>query len=966
MEADAARFDRLVDAQMEDITARLKSYETVLYGGVGHLNGSDEVSAEEWRRYVLSIPFKETAPGILGIGTIVPVNAEDREAKMEEFERTRGEAFEYKTVGGVEPPADLSYVIDRIEPIERNRTALGLDIGSEQNRREAYEKARDSGEPQVTGIISLVQDDEKTPGFLLIIPRYRMDMKLETVADRRAAFIDAVYAPMIGEDILSLPAKSEEIAFQVYDEKKQPERLIHSVLKGDWEKTSINQVVEWTYAGRTWLIHSWATPKFVSKLESREQTSFLYFGITLSTLLAVILFALHRSHGRAVRLMEKYHQEADEKTRINELFVEHAPAAIAIFDAQLRFLAASRRWMEQFGLRGDLPGRHYYDVFPEIHDMAEWKDAHQKGLAGESISGGDDCFQRKDGTVQYLRWEIHPWRKSDGSIGGIIAFSLDVTQEVEDRRCLQEAQREMAIVEERLSQATAAGNVGIWDWRIESNQLTWNEQMFELFGVRRNEFSGEIGDFHRATHPDDLPRAREALRNSIDQGVDYEIEYRTARQDHPTVQAVGQVHRDEQGKPVRMLGVCVDVSEQVRMRSELKQAMESHATARHEAENMVKAREQFLATMSHELRTPMNGMIGMSELLLATQLDERQREYARTIADCGKTLMELVNDILDLTRIRAGAVEIEQITYDPAALLSRVVAMCSLQARQKGLELMESVDAAVPREVNGDSKRVQQVLLNLVSNALKFTEAGRVNCSLALAKDLHGRELLVFRIEDSGVGMSGEELEKVLQPFVQADASITRKHGGSGLGLSISRSLALLMGGSLEIESEPGNGTIATVKIPLSLPQDELPAGGAAEAGTGDGEGEPGLAIRKLLIVEDNPVNQRVTELQMKAHAGEIEIAEDGRQAVERYKEGDFDFILMDCQMPVMDGFEAARRIRAHEEDQGLPPVTIVALTANVQDVDRERARKAGMNGFLGKPLQLEVLVEELKRLGKR
>ncbi len=962
-DTDANRFVGQMEAQMADIMARLDSYESVLYGGVGILNGSEYVTREEWRRYVSSVPLQQVAPGILGVGVISPVAADRREQAIELYQKESSSEFIYKTVDGVDPPADVSYIIDRIEPIEANRSALGLDIASESNRREAYESARDTGKPQVTGIISLVQDQLKTPGFLLMIPRYRVGAPVSTLEERRAAFMDVVYAPMIGKDILKLPSNTgtHETGFAVYDGEVSPECLIYTTGDAmDTRNSAMDRVLDWPYAGRSWLIHTWTTDHFVSKTASKQQMMFLVVGVALSTMLATILLGIHRSHRRALTLADQAEAKASERESINNLFVEHAPAAIAIFDNNLRFLSASQRWMTQFELKEDVRGKHHYDVFPEILEMPEWRDVHQRALKGSHEKGGPDRFVSSSGRVQYLKWEVHPWFRADGGIGGIVVFSQDVTDEEGNRVRLLDARKEMEIIQERLTQATDAGNIGIWDWHVDTGQLIWNDQMFDLFGLDRSRSSGTVADFIDTIHPDDRKKVQEVLQASLDEDVDYEVEYRTARKDHPTVLALGKVHRGDDGQPLRMIGVCVDVSQQMRMREELLQASENHARARREAEKMVKARQQFLATMSHEIRTPMNGMIGMSELLLGTSLDGQQREFAQTIIHCGQSLLALINDILDLSKIEAGAIQLDSRPFDPRSLADRVIRMVEGDARGRSILLEKLVDDRVPDRLIGDESRLQQVLANLLSNAIKFTSEGRVSLNVSIdSADEHHAELC-FRVVDTGVGMNEEEISRVFLPFVQADASTTRNYGGTGLGLSISRSLMLLMGGSLTLESRPGSGTVASARI-------KLPLMVADEATHAQHDGDP-VASRKIhfkrvLIVEDNPINQRVTELQMKPFADVIDVAENGRVAVDLCCATDYDLILMDCQMPVMDGYDATRAIREDEKARGVARHLILALTANAYESDRQRAFEAGMDGFLAKPLRLEVLKAELYRV---
>ena len=305
--------------------------------------------------------------------------------------------------------------------------------------------------------------------------------------------------------------------------------------------------------------------------------------------------------------------------------------------------------------------------------------------------------------------------------------------------------------------------------------------------------------------------------------------------------------------------------------------------------------------------------------------------------------------------------QVESRSFDPAELFSRVARILQPQCDRKALKVELVVDEKVPRQVIGDENRLQQVLLNLVSNSIKFTLRGSIVMELRMLRMVGSSAEIAFRIKDTGVGMTEEEIQRVFIPFVQADASTTRKYGGTGLGLSISRSLVLLMGGALELESQPSGGTVATVRIKLpvvaSSSQSDHPSVHADEVRIAK---DP-LKFDRILIVEDNPVNQRVTELQMKPFANAIEIAADGQQAVEKCRVYAYDLILMDCQMPVMDGYEATRAIRADETARGLSRAAILALTANVYERDRQKVYESGMDGFLAKPLILDVLRQQLR-----
>jgi signal transduction histidine kinase len=391
---------------------------------------------------------------------------------------------------------------------------------------------------------------------------------------------------------------------------------------------------------------------------------------------------------------------------------------------------------------------------------------------------------------------------------------------------------------------------------------------------------------------------------------------------------------------------------------ELKRSRKELMEAKLAAEEALKYKSEFLANMSHEIRTPINGIIGMSEFLANTKLEEKQEEYLRIIRSSANSLLNLINDILDFSKFEAGKIELEKIHFDLYEHIEDTLKSMDFKAKEKNLRFHRSISKNVPRYVEGDPTRLRQILLNLISNALKFTEKGKISINVQTLENTPEVSLIKFEITDTGIGIGKEGVGRLFKSFSQVDASTTRQYGGTGLGLVISKSLAELMGGAIGVISELGKGSTfwftallkvsGADKIEKIVPVDQ----------NGDTKKIRNLAI---LLAEDNLVNQKVASIHLEKLGHKVDVAGNGLAAFDAFSKSDYDIIFMDIQMPEADGFEATAMIRNYEKKkEKTKPVPIIAMTANAMKGDKEKCIEAGMDEYISKPFTAKALQEIL------
>jgi PAS domain S-box-containing protein len=591
---------------------------------------------------------------------------------------------------------------------------------------------------------------------------------------------------------------------------------------------------------------------------------------------------------------------------------------------------------------------HHRRSLRDFLGVFDAEDRHRFEVALDEAAAGDGALDlevrvRFPGPLP--RWVRFSGRRESGAGARATRFH-GIVQDVHDRKLVE---LELEAERTRTRRAIEGSNDAFWDFDLVNGRFWASPRMIELLGYTPEDFAGNPRLLFDVTHPDDKEWSSRVIMDHVERGTPFDIEMRQRSKagDYLWFHVKGQRTLDARGRATNVSGIQVDITEKKRQAEALEAAVAA-------AQAASEAKSAFLASMSHEIRTPMYGVTGMMELLQQTELTETQREYVVAARDSADALLVIIDDLLDFSKIEAGRLELEREDFEPEAVARDVLRLVGAKARGRDVRFEFTRDDAVPARVRGDEVRFRQILLNLVGNAEKFTERGHVRVTLAPAPAADaGCVGLAVAVEDTGIGIEAEALGRLHEPFVQADVSTTRRFGGTGLGLAIVQRLLRLMGGALEIDSEPGRGsTFRFVVVFERAPEPAAePVRAAAPPPGGD---DRVLAEHRVLFVDDNPVNRLVGERMLRRLGADVETAVDGQGAIEAWVRGPWDLVLMDCHMPVVDGHEATRTIRGLEPAGARTP--ILALTADARPGLEDACRASGMDGVLTKPIALGVL----------
>jgi PAS domain S-box-containing protein len=561
----------------------------------------------------------------------------------------------------------------------------------------------------------------------------------------------------------------------------------------------------------------------------------------------------------------------------------------------------------------------------------------------------ETIHRRKDGS------EFSVEVSANGAAIGDQSLVFCVHRDISARR---EAEAALRTATERLTLAARAGGVGIWDCDVVHNRMLWDDQMLQLYGISRAAFDGTQESWERSLHPDDRDRALRELQMALAGVRDFATEFRIVWPGGSvhSIRALAIVQRDEHGIPIRILGTNWDTTELKAAADELRESNRQLSEATRKANEMAiqaeiasAAKTDFLATMSHEIRTPMNGVIGMTGLLLDTPLTGEQRRYSEALRDSGMVLLNIISDVLDLSKIEAGRLELETVEFDLRALVEDFMAAMAAGAHRKGLDLYGSVAPGTPVLLAGDAGRLRQILTNLTGNAIKFTSAGEVAVRVSLVEQRSGDCLLQFSVTDTGIGIPPDKLDFIFDKFSQVDASTTRQFGGTGLGLAISRNLARQMGGDAGVESEEGRGSKFWFTVRLALQAGRRPEHSRREE----------FAGVRILVVESSATGRMTLEEVLEQSGMRTESAPDGPAALRRlyagFAQGDpFQIVLTDLRLPDMDGEAMGRVVRA---DPRFADTRLVFMTHLGCPDEVRRLEELGNVHHISKPVRAAELL---------
>ncbi|MFQ3573483.1 MAG: PAS domain-containing protein [Thermodesulfovibrionales bacterium] len=650
--------------------------------------------------------------------------------------------------------------------------------------------------------------------------------------------------------------------------------------------------------------------------------------------------------------MKKAEEELRKGRELFELAIKGSRDGIWDWDIRNNKLYLSPMWKRMLGYEDSDLENKIETFFDNLHpdDLERVTNFINDYLKGtESEYRNEFRMRHKDGHYVWILAKGEALRDSSGCPYRMAGSHIDITHLKNVEQALKESEERLRIMTDNMRDV-------FWLRSADNTKILYISPAYEkIWGRPCSELYEDPNSFLKAVHKDDIDMLLRHFDHYNKNNADSDIEYRITRPDGEIrwIWAKAFAIRDVSGKIIYHSGTAVDITDRKRMEMQL-------AIAKEAAEHANKAKSEFLANMSHEIRTPMNAIIGMSDILISMDLTDEQRHYCNIISSSANSLLNIINDILDFSKIEAGRIDIEEESFSLRVLFSELVDMFTPQASLKDLSISYHIDDDLPDTYLGDRGRLRQILVNLIGNAIKFTHKGGVSISAQMISRYENYVSFSMSIKDTGIGIPKEKMHMLFNAFSQLDNSTTKQYGGTGLGLAISQRLANLMGGRISVESTYGEGSKFTLTITLKTTQEDERS--QLQKVPSVVKAEPINTSQKILVVEDNPMNQMVVKMMLERMGLCVDVVENGFDALKALRNEDYLLVLMDCHMPLMDGFETTNLIRSGTEGVRDPNVPIIALTALATKEDFERCKMAGMNHFLSKPVSFDKLRDAVIR----
>lgn len=673
----------------------------------------------------------------------------------------------------------------------------------------------------------------------------------------------------------------------------------------------------------------------------------------LATLIIILFVSIILLNAYLVEKVDIEKIETEKNLKIKQLqlqaILDHTTAIMYIQDLDGRFLLINRQFDKLYHRDiNEIIGKRPQEVFPDSVSK-KFVESHAKIVRDRAALSLEITITHAEKNFTYISNQF-PLFTDQGTLFAVAGISTDITE-------IKHIQKVLHIHEEHLRLALDSARAGTWSWDIPKDIVQWDEHTNHLFGLKPNPFRGSYESFLNLVHPDDRKLISDYIKKVLNESEEYETEFRVIYRDQSIhyLGIKGKVFSDKHGNPLRMMGVCWDITRRQLAENALRTAKTMAEKLAEKAEEANKAKGAFLAAMSHEIRTPLNGVIGMTGLLLDTKLQPDQRNYIETIRISGEALLAVINDILDFSKIESGHMELEKSDFDVYNLIDDSIEIISALVHKKGLAVAADIDPKIPSWLNGDTARIRQVLYNLLSNAAKFTERGEILIKVSLLPSENDNTInLLFSVKDSGIGISPDILPKLFQPFYQGDRSASRRYGGTGLGLVISRRLIEIMDGKVGVESIPEKGSTFWFSVPLSPATSPKPEFNYTVP--------QALTNKRILCVDALSLNRDIIKQQLERWRFHCDTAANGGEALAILEKSlatkiPYDLVLVDYAMPGMNGIELVHIVR---QLRGLADVPIMLLSSLGLTIPEAELKTYRILGVLQKPIRQPKLFESI------